>query len=161
MRIGPIRESHRDTIEQMLVDTGVFKPAEVEVGMEVLDSYLDAPGVDYSAIGVFRGRKLLGYACYGATPLTVGTWDLYWIAVAPAEQGQGIGTLLLHEVEQRLSDAGERLLVIETSSQPSYAPTRAFYERHGYTMIARIADFYMPGDDRVIYIRRLDDGNRD
>jgi ribosomal protein S18 acetylase RimI-like enzyme len=156
LSIRPIRETHRETIEQILVDTGVFKPAEVEVGLEVLDSYLDAPGFDYTAIGAFRGRTLLGYACYGATPLTLGTWDLYWIAVAPSAQGTGIGTMLLAEVETRLRDQGARLLIIETSSQPLYEPTRAFYERHNYRIDARITDFYAPGDDRVIFVKRLD-----
>jgi ribosomal protein S18 acetylase RimI-like enzyme len=43
----------------------------------------------------------------------------------------------------------------ETSGRPQYEPTRAFYERMGYQVAARLKDFYAPGDDKVIFARRL------
>jgi hypothetical protein len=46
-------------------------------------------------------------------------------------------------------------VVIETSSQPLYAPTRAFYVRRGYKEVARVQDFYADGDDRVIFAKRI------
>jgi ribosomal protein S18 acetylase RimI-like enzyme len=46
-------------------------------------------------------------------------------------------------------------MVIETSSQPSYHPTRAFYRRRGYDEVARVKDFYSDGDDRVIFAKRI------
>jgi ribosomal protein S18 acetylase RimI-like enzyme len=48
-----------------------------------------------------------------------------------------------------------RLLLIETSSQPRYEPTRGFYERHGYREVARVPEFYAVGDDRVIFAKRI------
>jgi len=36
-----------------------------------------------------------------------------------------------------------------------YAPTRAFYERRGYAAVARIPDFYAPGDDQVVYTKAI------
>jgi hypothetical protein len=47
------------------------------------------------------------------------------------------------------------MLVVETSSRPEYAPTRAFYERRGYAEAARMREFYAPGDDRVIFTKRF------
>jgi hypothetical protein len=47
------------------------------------------------------------------------------------------------------------LLVVETSSRDDYASTRKFYEVHGMTEAARLADFYAPGDARVVYVKRL------
>mgnify|MGYP006209267511 CR=1 FL=1 len=129
----------------------------IAVALEVLDSYYDGPGQDYHAVGAFtRDDRLLGYACWGASPCTRGTWDLYWIAVSPDAQGRGIGTLIMQEVERRLTRADARLVLIETSSTEPYAPTRAFYEARGYTEVARVPDFYLDGDDRVILARRLD-----
>ena len=98
---------------------------------------------------------MAGYACYGATPGTEGTFDLYWIAVDPSTQGRGAGTHLLGEVERRLRVGDERLLIAETSSRAAYEATRRFYERRGYSEQARVAAFYGPGDDRVIYAKRL------
>jgi ribosomal protein S18 acetylase RimI-like enzyme len=132
----------------------LFSAAERDVALEVLDSYMSNPGKDYHALGAFTHRDvLLGYACYGPTPCTAGTWDLYWIAVSGEARSRGIGTLLMEEMERRLVDLNARLVLIETSSRADYAPTRAFYERRGYEVVAIVPDFYAPGDDRVTFAR--------
>ena len=111
---------------------------------------------DYTFVGVFTDDgHLLGYACYGPTPDTDRTYDLYWIAVDPAAQGSGAGTRLLAEVERRLRESRGRMLVVETSSRDEYDATRAFYTARGYQEAARVGHFYAPGDDRVIYTKRL------
>jgi hypothetical protein len=48
-----------------------------------------------------------------------------------------------------------RLCVIETSSLPPYEPARRFYLKCGYGEVARIPDFYGPGDARVIFTKGL------
>lgn len=100
-------------------------------------------------------RRVVGYVCFGTTPLTTGTYDLYWIAVDPTFQGGGVGTLLVDAVLDAMRAAGGRLLLIETSSRPDYAKTRDFYDRAGMSLEARVRDFYSPGDDRLIYARRV------
>jgi hypothetical protein len=45
------------------------------------------------------------------------------------------------------------MVLIETSSQPRYEPTRQFYLRLDYREVARVPDFYKPGDDRIIYAK--------
>ena len=110
----------------------------------------------YFFLGAFTPEdELIGYACYGATPDTDRTWDLYWIAVDPSAQGTGSGTTLLSEVERRLSGLNARMLVVETSSRSDYAPTRAFYAARGYGEAARIRDFYAVSDDRIIFTKRF------
>ena len=114
------------------------------------------PHPDYLFLGAFTpDDELAGYACYGPTPGTDRTWDLYWIAVDPVMHGAGVGTVLLTEVERRLQRQQARMLVIETSSRSDYAATRIFYGRRGYTERARVREFYAPGDDRIIYTKRF------
>jgi ribosomal protein S18 acetylase RimI-like enzyme len=114
------------------------------------------PTPDYVFLGAFTPEdELVGYACYGPTPSTDRTWDLYWIAVDPAVQGTGSGTLLLNEVERRLEAENARMLVVETSSRSDYAATRRFYEKRGYDEAARLNNFYAPADDRIIYTKRF------
>lgn len=156
-RLGPVERRHLPQLESLLQTTNVFRPEEIAVALEVMDAYLRNPGQDYDAVGAFtRDDRLLGYACFGATPCTERTFDLYWIAVSPEAQGRGIGTLIMQEVERRLERADARLVLIETSSTEPYAPTRAFYRALGYREVARVPDFYLDGDDRVILARRLD-----
>jgi ribosomal protein S18 acetylase RimI-like enzyme len=76
------------------------------------------------------------------------------MAVDPALHGAGIGTALVLEMERRLVGAA-RLVVVETAGRPDYAPTRAFYEARGYRRAAVIRDFYAPGDDQIVYTKRL------
>jgi len=58
-------------------------------------------------------------------------------------------------VEAEAQAQGGRLLLIETSSTPAYAPTRRFYAACGYPCEATIQDFYAPGDDLMIFAKRL------
>lgn len=154
--LRPLAAEQRARIESLLRETGFFRDGEVATALEVLDSYFNQPDQDYSALGAFTpGGDLIGYVCYGLTPCTTGTYDLYWIAVAKGAQNAGAGTILLQEVERRLARADARLVIIETSSQPLYEPTRAFYVRRGYTEVARVPDFYAEGDDRVIFAKRI------
>ena len=161
-RIGPLSPAHRDRLAAILAATRAFSAEEVEVALELFDETLGthspAPptGSDYTFLGAFTPEdELVGYACYGPTPGTDRTYDLYWIAVDPASQRAGIGTILLDEVERRLQGQHARLLVIETSSRSDYARTRAFYGRRGYADTARVREFYAPGDDRVILTKRF------
>jgi ribosomal protein S18 acetylase RimI-like enzyme len=152
--LRPVGRAHRARLETLVQGTGLFREAEVRTAVELLDEALDGDD-DYRFLGAFDGDELVGYACYGPTPDTLGTFDLYWIAVDKRRQGSGIGTQLVTAVEQTLSAAGGRLIVVETSSRPDYDATRAFYEVKGYTRAATIPGYYAAGDDLVIYIKDL------
>jgi len=133
--------------------TGLFTPDEIRVAEELIDVYLnDSKQREYFVAVIENDSgRIVGYMTYGPTPLTEGTWDLYWIAVSPQEQKKGYGQKLVLWLEAEVRRQLGRLILIETSSQPKYQPTRKFYEKLGYTEIARVPDFYRPGDDRVIF----------
>ena len=152
--LRPLGRAHRARLEQLTRGTGLFREEEVATAVELLDESL-AGDEDYRFLGAFDGDQLIGYACWGSTPGTVTTSDLYWIVVGRDKQGAGVGTQLLGEVERRLTADGRRLVVVETSSRSDYVPTRAFYEARGYTRAATIPAYYAPGDDLVIYTKDL------
>ena len=151
IHVAPLLPQHRSQIEAIVRATGVFSDAEAAVALELFDATDD----DYEFIGAFQGDTLVGYACFGATPSTDRTFDLYWIAVHPDAQRSGAGGVLMTEVEDRLAQRRARLLVIETSSRDDYIPTRRFYHKRGYSEAARLRDFYAPGDDRVVLTKRI------
>jgi ribosomal protein S18 acetylase RimI-like enzyme len=141
---------------RILQDTPEFKPLEVEVATELLDAYLEDPvNSGYFVLVAEADSAVVGYVCYGPTPLTIGTWDVYWIAVARLEQGRGIGQALLAAAEAEMKEAQARLVLIETSSKPEYEKTWRFYLSQAYELISRIPDFYEPGDDKLTFQKRL------
>ena len=154
--IRPMTGEDKPAIMQILRTTPEFTPAEVEVAEEVLDSYLHNPsGSGYHVLTAEVGSSVMGYVCYGPTPLTEGTWDIYWLAVAPRQQRRGIGMTLMKSAEDDIKQALGRLAIIETSSKPEYAGTRSFHLSQGYQPVCQIADFYAPGDDKIIFQKRL------
>jgi len=139
----------------ILKNTPEFKPYEVTVAEELVDYYLsDGIKSGYSIL-IADDDGVAGYVCYGETPCTVGTWDIYWIAVSQQKRGKGIGKLLDAAAETAIRKAHGRLAFIETSSTPLYENTRKFYIARGYEQVACIQDFYMPGDDKLILQKKL------
>lgn len=154
-----VRPKDAPAVRALVASTGFFSASETDIAEELVlerlrlgeDSgyfFLFADGPDSSSV-------LAGYACFGPTPGTNGCFDLYWIAVAPDGQGRGLGGRLLAAAETRIRERGGRKVIIETSSRPLYAGTRAFYEKHGYLAEAVIADFYDPGDHKIVFTKSL------
>jgi ribosomal protein S18 acetylase RimI-like enzyme len=174
LRLRELRSTDRAPLEAILRATDVFNEAEIAIALELIDApasagyrfivaEIEAVESATQASEIARNAKpragaprVAGYACFGATPLTQGTYDLYWIAVDPALHGSGVGQALMRATEDALRAEGGRLMLIETASKPSYDKTRAFYVHWGCTEVARIPDFYAVGDDKVVYARKLD-----
>ncbi len=149
--------SDKTAVMKLLKDTPEFTPAETAVAEEVLDSYLrDPKDSGYHALVADKRSAVVGYICYGPTPLTEGTWDIYWMAVSPSSQGQGVGKSLLAAAEEQIRKAKGRMALIETSSTPQYETTRRFHRSQGYELISRIEDFYAPEDDKLIYRKTIE-----
>lgn len=155
-RIRPMSREDKPAVMQILRATPEFTPEEVVVAGELCDYYLEDPvGSGYHVFVAEADSAVAGYICYGPTPLTEGTWDVYWIAVAPDKQRQGIGKVLIAFAEAKIKETSGRIILIETSSKPSYERTRLFYLALGYTAVCRIPDFYTVGDDLIIMQKRL------
>jgi len=151
-----MKAADRPALVKILRNTPEFLPFEVPVARDLLDAYLEQPdNGDYTVVVAEVGNEIAGYVCYGQTPLTQGTWDVYWIAVRRDLQGAGVGRALMAEAEKRIAEKGGRLAVIETSSKPNYDKTRRFYALLEYSEVACITDFYSPGDDKIILVKRL------
>ena len=157
IQIRALQKHDREAIRRILLATGVFTSEEVDVALELVDAALGDPGQrDYELrVGVTASNEVAGFYCVGPTPLTAGTYDLYWIAVDPALHDRGIGAQLLNHAEALVKAQRGRLIVAETSSQPKYEHTRNFYVKNAYTEVARIREYYKVGDDLVVYGKYL------
>jgi len=149
-----VRATDRQWVERVLQATGMFRDDEIEIAGDLVDERIaDGKGSGYHFLFLETVGETLGYSCFGPIPLTLGSWDLYWIAVDPRRQGTGLGRRLLRDTEEEAAAHGARKLFVDTSGRAQYLPTRSFYEGCGYSEAARLIDFYAPGDDKVIYVR--------
>jgi ribosomal protein S18 acetylase RimI-like enzyme len=132
-----------------------FRPDEVDVALELIDEALTlGDATTYRVLVAEEGDTLLGYVCFGATPMTDHTYDLYWIVVDTTLQGRGVGRQLWTACREAVVASGGRLIRVETSSTELYEATKAFYAAIRLDLAATIVDFYRPGDDLLIYMWR-------
>lgn len=161
MKIRPADSKDRERIRQILVSVARFTDDEIRAAMDLVDHSLEHRERPEYLTYVLEepesgpNRMVQGYLTYGPTPKAEGVFDLYWIAVDPRQQGLGFGQLLLRFVENEVRRQKGRMLLIETQSKDSYAPTLRFYQRSGYDEISRIKDFYRIECDKVVFCKKL------
>ena len=155
--ITPATEADRAQIHDITARAGVFNQEEVDSVPAMFDEYLKlGPGTSGYYFIVYReGEQVLGFAIYGFRDLTEGVYDLFWIAVDPSARRRSVGRKLLTATEDLVRSEGGRMVIAETSGTSEYDATREFYVRTGYKAEAVIKDFYKPGDDLYIFIKRL------
>ena len=92
---------------------------------------------------------------------STGAAEILWIAVADAERGQGVGSVLLDQLITELAAEGVQLLEVKTLDSSAdyqpYAVTNAFYERRGFIQIDTIDPLpgWPPGNPAAIYVAAL------
>ncbi len=157
MKIRPIEERDRGAIRALIAETGAFEPREVEDAMELVDAALARPGDDEYRPLVLEeeGGTVAAYACFGKDPMTKATYDIHWLAVRADRMGQGYGRRIVAFVAEEVKRLGGRLLVFETSSHESGGGTRELCLETGFSLAARLPDFFDEGDDLLIYIKAV------
>ena len=152
--IRKMTPADKAAVMNILKTTPQFLPAEVVVAEEVIDCYFNDPAAGYFTLVAEYNKEIAGYIEYGETPLTEGTWDIYWIAVSRNHQKQGIGGALMTAAEADIAKRKGRMVMAETSSKSDYADTHRFYLSRGYALVAQIADYYAPGDN-IMFFQKL------
>ncbi len=143
-------------IGNLVEATGFFRPDEVEIAIELVEERLEKGSESgYYFVIVEKLGKVIGYGCYGPIPCTLTSFDIYWIAVSPDLQGQGLGRIILTKMENLIFESNGKRTYVETSTQMRYASTRTFYARCGYHCEVILDDFYELGDGKAIYSKAL------
>ena len=149
--------SDMERIREVVISSDFFTREEIDVAVELVKERLNK-GVSsgYHFVFAEKNKEVIGYACFGPIPGTRDSFDIYWIAVRNDQRGQGLGKMILKKAEQKIMELGGKRIYIDTSSKEQYRWTRLFYEKCGYSKEAVLRDFYSPGDDKVIYVKSLD-----
>src|SRR5258708_2311104 len=85
-----ILPSDRPALAELVARDGLFTRAEVSVALELIDGALAEDNGEYRVLVAETDAHLAGYVCFGPTPMTEGTWDLYWVVTHPDARGRGI-----------------------------------------------------------------------
>jgi GNAT superfamily N-acetyltransferase len=157
LRAG-VTPDDRLAVRRLVASTGFFSDSEVEIAVELVEDALSKgqAGSGYHFIFAEEAGQAVGYVCFGPIAGTQASHDLYWIVVDDARRGAGIGRLLEQACVEAARALGGRRIYVDTSSREQYTPTRAFYRACGYDEVARLDDFYGPGDGKVIFVKSLD-----
>lgn len=146
-------------IKTIAIDTAMFDVEGAAFVDDVVTGILDGPVHDHHVVvDEAADGSVTGAAYFAPEPFSDRMWNLYFIAVHPSQQGNGVGAALLDHVEHHLRQAGPdaaQVLIVETSSTDQYTRPREFYPKQGYVEEARIRRFYGPDDDKVVYWKRL------
>ena len=150
----------RGGVFRILESAGNFTAEEVGTALELIDEWLELGEHSGYLTYVFEelgdsDALVRGYVCFGKTPLTESTFDLYWIAVDKTQHRSGVGRKLLKFAEEEVFRRGGKLLLAETSSMETYGGTIAFYEKTGYELVGKIVEYYKPGDDKLIFAKKV------
>jgi ribosomal protein S18 acetylase RimI-like enzyme len=156
--IRRIEATDRERLLEVVQATKNFSQEELAIAEELVEIVLTQPDQkDYYGFVCEAASNgvVAGFLLVGPTPATAGTYDMYWIVVDPAFQGQGVAQALDMQAERFVRERNGYWLIAETSSQPSYERSRAFYNKQGYSVLARIPDYYKPDDDLIIFGKRV------
>ncbi len=146
------------SLVQLARDIGTFTDEEIDCLQNDLFEYLQElkDGNSEDIVLTLRiGREIVGLRFSGPLPMTDRSWMLFWILVAPAYQGKGLGRLMLSLVSDQVQMHDGRLLLIETSDSAAFAPARSVYEKSGFKQVAHLEDFYEEGQGKCIFGRKF------
>ena len=134
---------------------GLGPPRTTAGGSEPSQGSVIKDGYEARVAVANDNERVLGYACFGTTPMTEAAYDLYWLVVAEDARGQGIGAALFAGVADELKQRGGRIIRVETSSLEGQGGARRFYEKTGFKLSGAIPDFYRQGDDLLLFAKVL------
>jgi ribosomal protein S18 acetylase RimI-like enzyme len=151
---GLLAEDIKD-IEKILRSSGFFYDFEIEIALGLaLDSAgLGSEESGYCWMKILNEEGMVGFANYVKNSFSLHSWELYWIAVDQNSRNMRLGSTLLRAVEDDVRNSGGKILWLDTSGRPLYAPTESFYKRNGYKLGASLPDFYAPGDPKQVYYK--------
>lgn len=157
--IRPANLDDVEAIKKIAVDTNMFTADEADFVDDMVGGALGGTLEDHHwLVHTDDTGDVNGAAYYAPEPFSDRMWNLYFITVAPEQQGDGIGAALIGQVEAELRRRGSdeaQVIIVETSSTEQYARTREFYPKQGYVEEARIRRFYGPSDDKVVFWKSI------
>jgi ribosomal protein S18 acetylase RimI-like enzyme len=153
--ISTVTNVDKSAVLHVAESCGLFQVEELGELEGMIDAFLAGELEGHQWLALHEDDQIKAAAYYAPETFADGVWNLYFIGVLADQQGKGRGSAILKHVEQELTNEGQRILIIETSGLDGFELTRKFYDQHGYTVEARIRDYYQEGEDKVVFWKKL------
>lgn len=115
-------------------------------------------GEDGFLVATTDDETIIGYVVADVTPnfgRDIG--HVKDIAVHPAYRGKGVGSALLNRALSILASNGARSVKLEV--RESNEDAQRLYERFGFDRLRRVSEYYDDGEDAIVMVRTLSEGN--
>lgn len=152
IRVRPAIADDAPAIGDLAERAGLF-PATMLPDM--IASYLQGEAGDRWFVAE-DDQGVAGFLYSAPEMLTDGTHNLRAMATSERARRQGVGTALIEALEETLEHAGQRVLLVETSSAEAYLETRGFYRNRGFQEEARIRHFWAKDDHKVVFWKSVE-----
>ncbi|WP_158264525.1 GNAT family N-acetyltransferase [Photobacterium rosenbergii] len=136
---------------ELVNKTQIFAPEEVSF---IADTF-EGESSEAVWFGKFEGERMIGVAYCVPMEMTNATWNVLMLLVDPEHHRRGIGKELMQLMESTLTQKGQRLLIVETSSTDDFRTARSFYRAIGYAQQGAIEHYYDDDDHKITFIKRL------
>lgn len=164
IRLRALEQKDRPHLAELIHSIAAFSAVAKEIAIEIIDARLARPELDdYRFVLAWsieeRGpEQLAGFVCYGPTPMTQSTYDLYWLGTASSLRRLGVGRCLVAQMEKEIAKEGGTLVRAETASRNRAAA--GFYPGVGFVLAATLDSFYAPGNAMLLFTKRLNKRRR-
>lgn len=152
LEVRAVQQGDIPAIKEILNTIELF-PAEYLEGM--ISNFFNNSESGETWLAATENGKAVGFCYCRPEQFTAGTHNLLAIGVHAEHHGKGCGSKIIRELENRLKSSGNRVLIIETSSSDAQAPARRLYEYLAYELKGVLPEFWMEGDDKLIFWRKL------
>lgn len=133
-----------------------WAPNEKQLVQQSVISSLTNPNHQYWY--VLHDGEIIASIGIKANKYGSGGWEMDsdYLAVHQKFRRQGIASELVKAMEQFVKAKKGRYIHILTCDIESYQPALKFWQNQGYQEVARIPDYYVPGEGRVDFFKKLD-----
>lgn len=154
--IRDVAKSDFAEVKCLLEGTSEFNSRDVACCLDCLSNYLEEAKSFYRFICTVNDSVIEGFACFDIDTLVDNVMEVYWLVVAPNKRNNGAGRLLLSHIESVARKQKSRMIILETESHSQYENARQLYKKCGFIQEAVINDFYQKGDNKEIYVKRIE-----
>lgn len=150
--IRPVTKTDIGGLKKVLESSELFPPEYLD-GM--ISDYFNNPETQEIWFTYIDNNEQVAIGYCVPEKLTDGTYNILAIGVSQNSQRAGVASQMMAYIEHRLKQKDGRILIVETSSDDAQIAARNFYRKIGYLQVAIIKDFWKEGEDKVIFLKKL------